>query len=614
MSLVRKVILAISISLLILTIQTERVCPPNFSTEYQSLCSIPSVCDCDYYRGCRECCSYIPISNLCNYTSSNYFSIDSSSTVLSCDTGYSLLYVDSLSFFRKCSEYCECDANTNNCEYCCKVTELSCYRRESVVVNTTISFTDIKSIASLATLPTNYTATLRNPIIDQGACGSSHAISAASVFSERLSRFYGTMVSVSPQNFLCQGTSIFNSTINLYPGCSGGIAYDVLSSLSEYPGHLTCTGGCRTGCLPYDGYYGGVIDVSSASQCRVGFTKDESVVTEIRCLTACNCSTQANCDCCKREDNFCLADVFNYSTACDALPPDTPYRTSCTDTCTAGCSNPAFSSQERYRARNVTTCLIYNGNWPAMPNADLESVVMCNLFTEGVMTVTMLVNDTFLTFFQDNPDRIFNSSSPQGLSIGVQTFVLIGWGVGSGSPGIKFWRLATNWGTKFGLDGVILVERGINLLNIESEICMIGAAADLPNPQQQVSGESPGIPFLSSQRDLPETNQWFSLQTDDTDLQAAMSKLYGSNITVANDVTVLISQGQLASGLLIYANFSVGNFSYEGLVLRPAYDSSEYVIINNVPPIDRLLSSSPLILGNALLLAILLVFLPIILF
>ena len=440
-------------------------------------------------------------------------------------------------------------------------------------------------------------------------------LSAASVFSERLSRFYGTRISVSPQNFMCEGTPEFNSTIQMYPGCSGGVAYDVLDSLRDYPGQLTCTGTCRTGCLPYEAYYGGVVRVNAESQCRVGFTMESSVVAEIECLTACNCSSSQDCDCCRRDESFCFADPFDYATACDTPPADSPYRTSCTDTCTSSsCSDTSFSSQERYRAINRTTCLIYNGNWPAAPNADLENVVMCNIFTEGVMTVTMEVNDTFVSFFENNPDRIFNGSGSSGQVIGVQSFVLVGWGVGSGDSGIKFWRLATNWGTNYGLNGYIMVERGINLLNIESEICMIGAEADLPDPQQQVSVESPGIPFFSMLRDLPETNQWFPLQTDNPDLLAAMSELYGSDIPVSDDVTVVFSHGQLASGLLIYTNFSVGNFSYEGLVLRPAYNSSSYNVINAVPPVELLLSSSALALGNLVLLATLLLLLSVISF
>ena len=529
--------------------------------------------------------------------------------MLACDAGYSLLYGDSLSFDRSCASYCECDASTNQCEYCCRVTETSCFRREATTFGGTVTFSNVNSVEALPQLSTNFTAVHFNPMIEQGACGASHVLSAASVFSERLSRFYGTRVSVSPQNFMCEGTSQFNSTIQIYPGCSGGVAYDVLNSLRSYPGQLTCTGSCRTGCLPYDAYYGGVVRVNAVSQCRVGFTREESFVSEIECLTACNCSSLQGCDCCRGDERGCFADPFNYTTACDTPTQDSPYRTTCTDKCTSGCSDPAFSSQERYRAINKTTCLIYNGNWPAAPNAELESVVMCNIFTEGVMTVTMEVNDTFISFFQDNPDRIFNSSSSSGEVIGVQSFVLVGWGVGEGDMGIKFWRLATNWGTNYGLNGYIMVERGINLLNIESEICMIGAEAELPDPQQQAVVESPGIPFVSMTRDLPETNQWFPLQTNNPDLQAAMSELYGGNIAVANDVTVVFSHGQLASGLLIYTNFSVGNFSYEGLVLRPAYNRSTYNVINAVPTVEQLLSSSTLALGNLVLLATLLLLL-----
>ena len=589
-----------------LAVETNRVCPLGYTTQYQPYCSTPDICDCDYYRGCNKCCFYSKTDNLCNYTDSNVFSINGTVDLL-CGPGYSLLYVDSLSFYRSCAEYCLCDSHTNNCQYCCRVTQSSCQRIDPFS-SATAEVPVIYSVPSLPPFLTNYTANLRNPIIDQGACGASHAISAASVFSERVSKHYGTAVYISPQNFLCSGDSMHNSTIQFYPGCSGGIAYNVLNSLRESPGWLSCAQSCRGGCLPYGGYYGGVVPVSSTRECRVGFTKERSAVREMECLTACRCKPNEDCFCCKRQKEFCYADAFNYTTACSP-PPNSPFHTSCTETCVQGCSDPSFSSGERYTSRNLSSCLIYNGNWPAMPNAHLDSVIMCHLLTDGVMTVTLLVNESFITFFQDHPDRIFNRSSPEGQFIGVQTFVLVGWGESPGSPGIKFWRLATTWGTKFGVNGFIMVERGVNLLKIESEVCMIGDAASLPDPQQlKVSGPR-GVPFSPSVRDLPETNRWFSIHKDNPDFQAAMSKLYGKNIALVRNVTVAIAQAQLASGLLIYANFSVGNYSFEGLVLRPAYNNSEYTVINMVPPVERLPSSSSVLIFNFEIIAAMLVLL-----
>ena len=599
----------VSISLLFTSfaVETNRVCPPGYTTQYQTYCSTPDICDCDYYRGCSKCCLYSQTDSICNYAESYTFSVNESET-LRCDAGYSLLYVDALSFHRSCAKYCVCNSKTNNCQYCCKVTQFSCHRAGPL--SDTVPVPIIYSVASLPPLPTDYTASLKNPIIDQGACGASHAVSASSVFSERVSRHYGPTVSVSPQNFLCSGASSQNSTIQFYPGCSGGIAYNVLNSLREGPGWLSCTHSCRAGCLPYEGYYGGVVRVSSDRECRMGFTKERSAVRDIECLTACNCSSKEHCECCMRREGFCYADAFNYSNACSP-PPSSAFHTSCTAACVPGCSDPSFSSGERYTARNVSTCLIYNGNWPAIPNANLESVVMSHLFTEGVMTVTILVNESFITFFQQHPDRIFNSSSPEGKFIGVQSFVLVGWGARvtetTGTPETKFWKLATNWGTKFGMNGFIMVERGINLLRIESEICMIGAAASLPDPQQRKLSGSTGLPFSPAVRDLPETNKWFSIQKDSPDFQAAMSKIYGSDIALVNDVTVVISQAQLASGLLLYANFSVGNYSFEGLVLRPAHNNSEYTVINIVPPVERLPSSSSVLIVDFVNIATLLV-------
>ena len=571
-----------------LAVETTRVCPGGYTTQYQAYCSTPEICDCDYYRGCSKCCFYSQADKFCNYTVSNIFS--NGSVDLHCDPGYSLLYVDSLSFHRSCAEYCVCDPQTSNCQYCCGVTQLSCHRADP----STSSAVDVPVIYSVPSLPpfhTNYTANLQNPMLDQGACGASHAISAISVFSERVSELYGTTVFVSPQNFLCSGDSTHNSTIQFYPGCSGGIAYNVLNSLRESPGYLSCTQSCRAGCLPYEGYYGGVVAVSSARECRVGFTNEISAIGGMECINACKCKTKENCNCCMRKNKLCYSDSFNYTNACSP-PPSSPVHTSCTGNCFQGCSDASFSSGERYTARNVSTCLIYNGNWPAVPNKDLDSVVKCHLQTEGVMTVTLLVNESFFTFFQEHPDRIFNSSSPKGQFIGVQTFVLVGWGESPGNLGIKFWKLATNWGTKFGVNGFIMVERGINLLKIESEICMIGADASLPGPLQGKVSGSPGVPFSPAVRDLPETNRWFPIHKNNPDFQAAMSALYGKNITHANDVTVVIAQAQLASGLLIYANFSVGNYSFEGLVLRPAYNNSVYTVINMVPPVEHLPSSS----------------------
>ena len=80
---VQTVFLLVSISSIFLgsTAQTERLCPPNFSTQYEALCSLPSICDCDYFRGCSQCCLYNSTTNQCNYTSSNHFSVN--------DGGYS---------------------------------------------------------------------------------------------------------------------------------------------------------------------------------------------------------------------------------------------------------------------------------------------------------------------------------------------------------------------------------------------------------------------------------------------------------------------------------------------------------------------------------------------
>ena len=82
-------------------------------------------------------------------------------------------------------------------------------------------------------------------------------------------------------------------------------------------------------------------------------------------------------------------DPFDYATACDTPPADSPYQ--------------YILHRHMYLFQLLRHLLLVSGEVPSykqnhlfdlwtgtgrFPNADLENVVMCNIFTEGVMTVT----------------------------------------------------------------------------------------------------------------------------------------------------------------------------------------------------------------------------------
>ena len=177
----------------------------------------------------------------CNLTpTSNHFSVNDGGTVLACDAGYSLLYGDSLTLSTEAAHntvsVTPLPTNASTAVESQRLLVTGGRRTRPKVPSPSRILTQSRlSPRFLPTFPQFISTQWLNRVrVELVTC-----CQAASVFSERLSRFYGTRISVSPQNFMCEGTPEFNSTIQMYPGCSGGVAYDVLDSLRDYPGQLT---------------------------------------------------------------------------------------------------------------------------------------------------------------------------------------------------------------------------------------------------------------------------------------------------------------------------------------------------------------------------------------
>ena len=168
------------------------------------------------------------------------------------------------------------------------------------------------------------------------------------------------------------------------------------NSLSHTPCKLTCTGTCnRLVCRTKrttvsQGYT--QIQLQLDSRWKVQFRSGNRMSDSLYLLVT-------NCD------SFVDKE---YSVLVESISLRCLWHTSCgfslsyilqTDTCTLTAAPTPPSPQERYRAINEPSLC---GNWPASPRS--WDCVM-NIFTEGV-TVTMEVNDTFVSFFENNPDRI----------------------------------------------------------------------------------------------------------------------------------------------------------------------------------------------------------------
>jgi len=88
-----------------------------------------------------------------------------------------------------------------------------------------------------------------------------------------------------------------------------------------------------------------------------------------------------------------------------------------------------------------------------------------DLMKNGPLSVSFVVYQSFLTFFKENPKGIYTKSQNPGKQLGGHAVRLVGWGEENSQ---KFWIVANSWGPEWGHDGYFRIERGVDLLAIES--------------------------------------------------------------------------------------------------------------------------------------------------
>jgi len=107
-----------------------------------------------------------------------------------------------------------------------------------------------------------------------------------------------------------------------------------------------------------------------------------------------------------------------------------------------------------------------------------EFLIRDNIFKWGPVATGMKVYPDFYTFDAKNDIYIWNGQGPQ---VGGHAIELLGWGR---KENIDYWIAKNSWGSKWGMDGYFLIQRGVNMCEIEDN-CM-GMVPDFFYPVHHV--------------------------------------------------------------------------------------------------------------------------------
>ena len=118
------------------------------------------------------------------------------------------------------------------------------------------------------------------------------------------------------------------------------------------------------------------------------------------------------------------------------------------------CSRKCFNQSIKYETNKTEYWSVFR--YPSIPEMQLS------IMTQGPLTTSMKVYSDFYYY----KEGIY--SHVKGSFMGYHAVEIIGWGV---LKDLKYWIVSISWGTKWGMNGIFLIKRGVNECGIEDYVC-----------------------------------------------------------------------------------------------------------------------------------------------
>ena len=333
--------------------------------------------------------------------------------------------------------------------------------------------------------------------MDQGGCGSCYAFAANQVFADRTNHALGRTsnpIVFSPQAMIsCNEGYVGNDGIRFPYGCDGGQAIDMFEWIKE-KGAKTCRAEAVTNTHIKD-----QADDGCAVGCapyKSGFVADGELCDPPRGHETC----------------------WGQHPTCDSM-------SSC------GLTFP----QDTYEPH----CLQRNSEGYVPVN-----LIKTHLREEGPVSVVISSsNPTFQKYWNEKFIYTAQDWMPYEGSRSDHAVVIVGWGT---NP-IEYWIVKNSWTASFGDEGFFYVETGKNVLNIETDVCMIPPAGQIGT--RRLSPSEKKFSYYNRSFDkisTSPTGQWFKYDVTSKDVGAVAShfaKRHNSKV-----VRIVSAQKQVVNG------------------------------------------------------------------